>query len=240
MTMTSFIDKSTVSGASVTGKAHIDDGHGSQDCCLVKKYSIGTVLCVCDGVGSDRYSSSGSKAACKAALKTFKLYHKKRISKENIGATIEKYYTLYVRKKHRIAAGTTCLFCFVYEDSEVLVGQAGDGIILIKIDDKMIVFHDKNKSFLNEVYPLKCNRQYGAWNIKNLRFSPELNNQLDILLATDGVSDDVIPDKRMDFLNHFITVSQNEGSKGIKTILENWDAPGSVDDKTAVTFSWRR
>ena len=238
--MTSFIEKSIVCGASVIGKAHIDTKNGNQDHCIAKKYSIGSVLCVCDGVGSDRYSASGSKAACKAVRKAFKLYYKKRILKEQVGTTIENYYFRYVRKKHRVAAGTTCLFCFVYKDSEILVGQAGDGVILIKIDNGMITFYDKNKSFLNEVYPLNCNRKYEAWNIKNLRVSPEQYCQLDILLASDGISDDVIPDKRKDFLNHFITVSQTDGNKGIRTILENWDAPGSVDDKTAVTFSWRR
>lgn len=238
--MISYIEKSIACGGSLAGKTHRNMPKNNQDCFLIKKSSIGTLLCVCDGVGSNQFSAFGSRAACKAVLKVFKLYYRKRITKELVGATIEHYYQHYVRKKYRTAAGTTCLFCFIYEDAEVLIGQAGDGMILIRLDDKLFTFLDHEKSFVNEVYPLNCNYSYKAWKIKNLRFIPEQHKQLDILLATDGVSDDVIPDKREDFLNHIIATAQRCGNAGVKDILKTWDAPGSIDDKTVTIFSWRR
>ena len=100
-------------------------------------------MSVCDGVGSEKYSQYGSKAASKAVIKVFKLYYHGKISKDSIGEKIEFYYRKYLWPMHRSAAGTTCLFALVYADNEVVIGQAGDGVILIKSDEKFVVFQNK-------------------------------------------------------------------------------------------------
>lgn len=238
MMMTSFIKNSILSGASVVGNSHIANGICNQDFYKIKKTRYGIVMVVCDGVGSNKYSQFGSKAAAKAVIKTFKLYHKGKVPKDSLGKIVERYYKKYVRKKYKKEAGTTCLFVMACANDEIIIGQAGDGFILIKLDDKFVVFQNKIDDFENEVNALSCTKEFCFWKIKNLKFNSKLNKRLDILLSTDGISEDIIPEKRELFLEYFINLSNKDGSK-LQEELQNWSAPGSVDDKTVITFSWR-
>lgn len=237
--MTSFIDKAKVCGASSIGNAHIKENIPNQDFFKIKQTEYGIVMSVCDGVGSNRYSHYGSKAASKAVEKVFKLYHKRKIKKGQIGQRIEFYYRKNLREEYRQEAGTTCLFAFVYDSSEVIIGQAGDGLILISLDEKFLSFQDKADDFMNEVKPLNCKRRYKDWKIRNLRFDPNINKFFALLLCTDGISEDVIPDKRKMFFDYFLNLSK-EGNIKLQNVLDKWSAPGSIDDKTVITFDWRK
>lgn len=215
------------------------NGTCNQDFFRIKRTKYGVAMSVCDGVGSNKYSQYGSRAASKAVMKVFDLYRKKRISKDDIGKTIEIYYKKYVKKKYRSAAGTTCLFSFVYANNEIIVGQAGDGVILIKEDEKFIVFQNKTDDFMNEVSALTCNHSYSNWKIKNVKFDQSVNKKLELLLSTDGISEDIIPEKREAFFDHFIELTKSNNESSLPDTLKNWDVPGSIDDKTVITFSWR-
>ena len=238
-TTTYFINEAIIYGASAIGKSHIMNGTCNQDSYVIKKNKYGVAMTVCDGVGSNKFSQFGSKAACKAVCKVFKFYSKKIIDKDLIGEKIEFYYKKYVKKKYQSAAGTTCLFVYVLSNNEIVIGQAGDGVILIKVDNKFIVFQNKNDDFMNEVSALSCNNNYRGWKIKNLKFSNETNSLLQLLLSTDGISEDIIPEKREEFFDYFMNLSSKKIS-GLKDKLINWDVPGSIDDKTVITFNWRK
>lgn len=240
MMTTYFINDSIVNGASVIGQSHIMNGTCNQDFFQIYKKKYGIAMSVCDGVGSNKYSQFGSKAASKAVNKVFKLYYKNKFSKELIGEKIENYYKKYVRRKYRSEASTTCLFVYVFSDNEIIIGQAGDGIILIKLDEKFLVFQNKTDDFLNEVSALSCKHKYNHWKIKNLKFDPTINYKLDLLLSTDGISEDIIPEKREVFFDYFINLSNENNNLKLKKTLENWNVPGSIDDKTVITYSWRK
>ena len=237
--MTSFIDRVVVCGATSIGNAHIKENIPNQDSYRIKQTEYGIAISVCDGVGSNQYSHFGSKAASKAVEKVFKLYYKRKINKDQIGARIEFYYKKNLREVYRQEAGTTCLFAFIYNNSEIIIGQAGDGLILIKLDDSILSFQDKEADFVNEVKPLNCKSRYKYWKIRNLRFDPNKNYLLALLLCTDGISEDIIPEKRELFFEYFLDISKKEQSK-LQDTLDNWSAPGSIDDKTIITFEWRK
>lgn len=238
--MTSFINDSIVCGASIIGKAHVMSDTSCQDSFKIFKKKYGIAMSVCDGVGSNKYSQFGSKAACKAVCKVFKLHYRGKVSKELIGEKIEHYYKKYVRRKYRKEAGTTCLFVYVLFDNEVIIGQAGDGVILIKIDDRFLVFQNKKDDFMNEVHALNCTGTYNYRKIKNLKFDFNDNHKLQFLLSTDGISEDIIPEKREEFFEYFIKLSSDNGESKLKETLENWSVPGSIDDKTVITYSRRK
>ena len=239
MITTSFINDCIIYGASVIGKSHILNHTCNQDFHRIKRTRYGIAMSVCDGVGSEKYSQYGSKAASKAVIKVFKLYYHGKISKDSIGEKIEFYYRKYLWPMHRSAAGTTCLFALVYADNEVIIGQAGDGVILIKSDEKFVVFQNKTDDFMNEVSALTCKRPYKHWKVKNLRFDFHKNKELKLLLSTDGISEDIIPEKREMFLEHFIGLTKSNNRSGLLDELKNWSVPGSIDDKTVITFAWR-
>lgn len=239
MTKTSFTNNSIVCGASVIGQSHIMNGTCNQDYFKILKTKYGIAMSVCDGVGSNKYSQFGSKAASKAVNKVFKRYHRGKVTKESVGEQIEHYYKKYVRRKYRHEASTTCLFAYVFSNNEIIIGQAGDGVILIKLDERFVVFQNKTDDFMNEVSALSCNREYHHWKIKNLKFNPTVNHKLELLLSTDGISEDIIPEKREQFFDHFINLSSSGSESKLKETLENWSVPGSIDDKTVITYSWR-
>lgn len=236
---TSFIKDSIVVGASVIGKAHLTSGICNQDYFRIKRNRHGISMAVCDGVGSNKYSQYGSKSASKSVFKVFNKYYRRQITKEMIGDQIELYYKRHLRKKHRNSASTTCLFSWVFSNGEVIIGQAGDGIILIKNDSRFIVFKDKIDTFLNEVSALNCKHKFNEWKIKNLKFDPKESERLEILISTDGISDDVIPEQKEKFFDYFIELSPNKRKSKLKQVLENWSVPSSTDDKTVITYSWR-
>ncbi len=234
--MISYTKNIILSGASIKGQTHVERKLPNQDSFIIKKKGSGYALSVCDGVGSHKFSKSGSKAACKAVLKTYGLYRKKEIQKEEIGNTIEKYYKKYVKSKFKKQAGTTCLFAFIYLNGEVVIGQAGDGLILLRVDDKFVAFKNKNDEFLNDVSCLDCNKNGTSWKIRNLKVDWSNNKRIQIVLSTDGISEDIKPDKRETFMDYIIEKSKEK--HGIFKELEKWNVPGSNDDKTVVVFSW--
>ena len=240
MMTTSFIKDSIVAGASVIGSYHQINGKPNQDYFRIKRNFHGISMTVCDGVGSNKYSHYGSKSASISVTKVFKKYSRGKINKEMIGEQIELYYKKYLRKKYRNYASTTCLFSWVFYNGEIIIGQAGDGIILIKKDNRFLAFKDKTDDFLNEVNALSYGNNFKEWKIKNLKFDLKENSNLEMLLSTDGISDDVIPEKREIFFDYFIGLSTKKSKSKIKKVLENWNVPGSTDDKTVITFAWRR
>lgn len=238
---TTYIDNITINGASCIGKSHVACSIPNQDSFHIKQVKYGTVMSVCDGVGSNKFAHYGSRAACNAVYKVFKLHYKKKFEKKDIGTKIEYYYKKQLKRKHRKEAATTCLFAYVYNNSEVIIGQAGDGLILIKLNGKFIVFQNKLDEFMNEVYPITYNHKYLNWKIKHLKFDYNEDKELKILLSTDGISEDILPHKREEFMDYFMNLSMSDDKKHcLQDELDNWSVPGSVDDKTVITFSWRK
>ena len=238
--MTSYIRHAKVYGASIIGKSHVACSICNQDAYLIKKTKFGIMMCVCDGVGSHKYSQHGAKAACKAAATVFTMYSKRKIAKKEIGKHIEILFGKYLKKKYRNEAATTCLFVYVYKNHEVVIGQAGDGIILIKINGRFTVFQKKTDDFMNEVHPIDGIHPYLYWKIRNLEVDANSVKELTFLLSTDGISEDILPNKLEQFMDYFVALSKDEkNNRGLRTELANWSVPGSIDDKTVITFSWK-
>lgn len=238
--MISCIKNAIVNGASIRGKMHKENHLPNQDCYEIKRTSYGFSLCVCDGVGSHKYSKQGAKAASKAVYKVFKLYYKKKIEKDEIGEKIRFYYNKNLRNKYRKEAGTTCLFAFIYKTDEIIIGQAGDGLILIKVDHRFATFQTKKDDFINEVCTLNGNHPFNSWKIRTLNFDSQQHSTLSILLTTDGLSEDIIPEKRESLLDHFMELSKKRKDHRLLKELKKWNVPGSFDDKTIIVFRWRK
>lgn len=233
-----YTNNTTISGASVRGVSHKENRLPNQDSFLCKKNKNGVVLVAADGVGSHKYSKRGSISVCKAVCKVFDLYLKKKIAKDDIGKTIEFFYKKLIKKRYSCQAATTCLFALIYNNSEIIIGQAGDGVILLRVDDRFVVFKNKNDDFLNEVSTLDCKREFSNWKIKNLKVDFDTNYRIQIMLSTDGISEDIKPDKREICMDFFINKAKQK--YGILHELTNWQVPGSFDDKTVVIFSWEK
>jgi serine/threonine protein phosphatase PrpC len=204
-----------------------------------KNYLISVVA---DGLGSSKYSDLGSKMAILAVQKAIyewrKLENKKR---EILIQLIHFYWNLYIsdRGYKRMECLTTCLFVYIdKKEKDILIGQLGDGLIYMKSDNNF--FESSRDSEFNYTKALGNSKNIKDWQIYNEKL--ELRN-LKYFLATDGVSDDIMEDKREEFLDVMIKKLQNikffskKRNKVIEDILKNWHTKYHSDDKT-ITILW--
>lgn len=227
-------------GYSEIGPSHIANHKPNQDFFLIRQKSLYKVLVVADGVGSHEYSQYGSKAVCKSVVKTFARVAKGKVADEDILQSIYDGYKKRLPKKASGKAGTTCLFCSIIGD-KMYLGQAGDGSCSVKIDQKFKRGkRKKSDEFLNQVVAIKDTREYNDWLYNVIDISNV--QSIDIMLMTDGLSEDIIPSKASDFMDYVFDKVESQSSRvgALKSIVSDWEDTGSLDDKTIAIARWRR
>ena len=236
--MTSPSNTGVITGASVIGPTHIHQHMPNQDAFKYRNYGYGCVIAVADGVGSDRYSHFGSKAVVQAVHEAFCAYVRGDINRTQITKSIYRYYISILKKRYQSAASTTCLFAAYIFNQGLYLGLIGDGIICGSINCQPFVMQKESDSFTNIVKPLSPQRPNPTWSTK---YIPEHRlNSIRLMLATDGVSEDILPNKGPDFASYLIDCisAWRTEDRQIKltNLLEHWETPKSLDDKTIVLF----
>ena len=229
-----------IHSASVIGidKENNQDAFGTVE---TKDYLISVVA---DGLGSAKHSDFGAKTAVlavqKSCLEWQKLKNRKR---EILIQLIHFYWNLYISdsKYEKKECLSTCLFLYINKkEKNIFLGQLGDGLIYLKSDNNFFI--SLNDTSFNYTRALGSSKNIKDWQIY---FEKLEANNLKCFMATDGVSDDIIEDKKEEFLNIII-----ENLKGIKffqknrnrmleEILYNWKTEYHSDDKT-ITVLWGR
>lgn len=227
-----------ITGASVTGAAHILERLPDQDSFKYRRYGYGAVMAVADGVGSDRYSHFGSKAAVQAVHEAFCAYACGDIGRAQITKTIYRQYVSLLKTQYRSAASTTCLFAAHLFDQGLYLGLVGDGIICGSINGQPLLMKKGSGSFTNIVEPLSPKRAAPAWTTK---FIPAARlDSIRLMLATDGVSEDILPNKEADFACYLLervdARRAEERRRRLLELLKDWQTPRSLDDKTVVLY----
>lgn len=236
--MTSPSEIDMITGASLIGPAHIRQHLPNQDAFKYRSYGYGCIMAVADGVGSDRYSHFGSKAVVQAVHESFCAYVRGDISRTQIINSIYGQYVSGLKKIYHSAASTTCIFTAHIFNQGLYLGLVGDGIICGRINNQPFVMKKESNSFANIVKPLSPLRPAPTWTTK---FIPEDRlNSIRLMLATDGVSGDILPNKETEFASYLIDcVNARKPEKRqeyLIHLLENWETPRSLDDKTIVLY----
>lgn len=225
-------------GASTIGGSHLWEGRPNQDAVRVRRYGYGCVAAVADGVGSQRFSQYGSQAAVQAVHEVFCAYVRGDVRREHITRTITRWYAQRVKEKYRAQADTTCLFAAHIYGQGLFLGQIGDGICCGFLNGTPFLLREKEEEFGNLVVPLSPGRPTAVW---RTRFIPgQQLRSLELLLATDGVSGDLLPGKEAAFTRYLMdrTIGQGQraGEENLIRLLENWESPLSLDDKTIALY----
>lgn len=230
-----------ISSATCKGLAHKQMGKPNQDYALAKSKNWIELICVADGVGSHKYSHKGARQICRCVYNSFKALKKGKIDEEQLFDYINKHFSRKLANKYKNQTATTCIFAGVYNE-RLYVAQAGDGICGIIFDGKFKTLGHRSSDFVNEVYPIKPNSDNkDKWNFRIIELNKYSN--LDIFLGTDGISDDILPEKFKDFIDYIFENVKNlrfrKRNKYIYSILKNWTTPNSNDDKTIAILRWR-
>ncbi len=226
-------------GACVRGEKHIKLKKPNQDAMLIKYTKYGTIIAVADGVGSLEKSHYASKAIVKATAKSFILFEKGLIGRKEITKTINKLYGKKVKRKYHSRAATTGIFVVLSRMHGMFAGQVGDGICFIDLNDEIVVLKKKVDGFLNTADAISPLDDTVRWTTKH--FDVSSDDAVKVMIATDGVSETIIPGMEKECLDYYLSEVSGESkykrNSIMKKHLQNWNVKASTDDKTMIVFS---
>ena len=184
---------------SVRGPDHIFNNNPNQDSSLIKILSIGLVVVVCDGMGSRSKADVGSKLACRAVVKVLSQLDFDAEDKLVI-KDIYQYWINSLGVIHPNHAVTTCLFAWVSHSGRIRTFQLGDGLIVSSVEERKNKCLSEKKTFGNITTGLGISNKFSDWKINQYAF----NSGDYIALMTDGISDDIVPGKELEFVQFVI------------------------------------
>jgi serine/threonine protein phosphatase PrpC len=225
--------------SSVTGPLHLRNGQQNQDACITQRFRWGEVGVIADGLGSKKNSDIGSKIVCESVVDAAKFVRKaKNVSYENMPQLIHALWRIKIGQYIPRDCATTCIFAIRFEKQFVL-GQIGDGMLVglgqSPKDDFILQKNTENVfGFSNQTDCLEEEFHNNNWILKIV---PE-GQIAAIILCTDGIADDLLPERRIDFAKELWDYYRNIPIRRIKTevhkMLTNWTVPYHTDDKTLV------
>lgn len=201
----------------------------------------GVVIAVADGMGSKPRAAEGARTACAAAITATELWW--RAVNPPVHALpdlIESLWRAWLGPVSPDDARTTCLVAGISRQGALVVAALGDGLVLVASQEsEPEVITAERTGFGNETDALGRTPSTRAWRVSA---RPEVRPGTVILLATDGVSDDVLPERRADFAREltesFGDLPAWQRSVELWRALHDWPTPGHCDDKTAAVL-WR-
>jgi len=223
-------------GASVRGPLHQKEGTPNEDAWLRANGVFGSLVVVCDGLGSKTYARHGARSACKAVLEAIVIWT--RVHEAPIiylAHLIEVFWRLQIHPCQPKDAATTCLIAWMRQNGECVFGGIGDGLLAVRTGDDPIfcLFGERRDDFSSQTYALGSSRGLKAWRFHHL---PPTPFERMMVLATDGVSDDLVPEKIDGFCKWVVDSFQNIDPaarwRRLATELRSWPTPKHLDDKT--------
>lgn len=225
-------------GASVRGPEYRKDGRPNQDAWLSRCAHGAALAVVCDGLGSRPHSAVGARAGCRAVSDA--VGHWADIPDappDLLLRLVHALWNLRVYETGRDESATTCLFAVATKDGRLLLAQLGDGLVMLKTSKGTITLEPPTERFGNATTGLGIASDVREW---RFHLEPHFTGAASILLVTDGVADDLLPEKRADFLEFLVT---NYGSRpttarnrSIAKQLRDWPTPRHRDDKTVAVL----
>lgn len=222
-------------GASVRGPAHIDQGLPNQDAIALRGNRGGWVAAACDGLGSCRLSDIGSRAASSAALDILSA----NSSHEHLPTT-EAIHSQWLERVSPLpvqSVATTCLWASVDSEGHGHAGQLGDGLILFRSAGRFFRLTPDRQGYGNQTEALWLEHKERLWHQAAFHLSEPGDG---VILMTDGVSDDLVPDALpgfFDAVGQSVTrLGRRRGRRWLCRELENWSTPRHGDDKSIVAI----
>ena len=218
-------------GVSEIGPSHINMNIPNQDAYIVKKFAWGIVGVVCDGLGSKKHSHIGSKSLVNAIVQCAKIFDFKNKDINLFEPLLKSIWDINISPYEEHETSTTLLFVIV-KHKRIYIGRVGDGAIAIFGKNNILVEETKD-TFTNFTTPFGRDEKI-VWYIFD---EDDIDN---IILCSDGISEDIQKDKILDFFKGYVSNYKNmKSSKRIKDIklwLKNWPVKGHSDDKTIVAL----
>lgn len=222
-------------GASRAGPRHQHLGLPNEDAWGQWRGRSGAALCVADGVGSKTHARESAHVAVAVGLDVLKSWLRGREPTELARALTAGWRAGLCSGPARQHA-TTFLGVAVRPDGNAIVMRCGDGLIAVLNGDHLDRYEEADRSFMSDTHALIGNK---GWSPATSAL-PILGAGAVIMLATDGVADDLLTEHLPDLLrtlrDHFGPLPAPRRWRALSHELKDWATPGHVDDKTLATL----
>lgn len=222
--------KLAATGSSVIGPAHEQDSLPNQDAVMVHGIQNGWCIAVCDGLGSREKSHIGSQKAVQQVRYILR-QREPIVTTLKISQSIQGSWLKELGDNVR-PYETTCLWACVKPNGDGQAAQVGDGLLLVKADGILQIVTPPRDGFGNQTQTL-AQAKPGDWVTKEFQLSRPGDG---VLLMTDGISDDLIPDQLEGFFDVIYQQLKSRNKRRCKQWLtkelEDWSTPKHGDDKS--------
>lgn len=197
-------------------------------------------ILVADGLGSCKKSDEGSAKIVELAeewiLNRMTMYSMMTNSVANIfmKKLIEAWNENY-EVSESYDYDTTIHFAIFYKGS-VLVGGVGDGMALISYDNLVCKDFVDSTDLFSNITNSMCSMNISELMTGEVVQQEEYKKDMQIILSTDGISDDLIPEKKLTLPDYFVSVIRQNGwnilQEEISEWITDWETDGHSDDKS--------
>ncbi len=223
---------------SVCGPGHVRDGLPCQDAWLAVVRDRASLAVVCDGMGSRPRSREGAQAATLAVRDAWRLWKKSPVgTPEDFVRLIEAAWRLRLQHVLPDEAATTCIVYAEDDHGRAVLAQLGDGLLARRNCDGSVRAHPSRVHDFGLTHALGTPHSLADW---SLALADPLAFGEVLILATDGVSEDLETDRLGDFASWVVDDLGSQPRPGIALAreLRNWPVPHHRDDKTLLVM-WK-
>lgn len=217
------------SGSTVIGPAHRQEGMPNQDALGVFGVRRGWSIVVCDGLGSRQLSHVGSKKAVQLVRNCIR--NGNHTSANTIGQLVRRAWLGHFADHYRDYE-TTCLWAHVNAHGQGRAAQTGDGLALMRTRGRFQVITGQRQGFGNQTTTL-AQAEESLWESREFELALPGDG---VLLMTDGISDDLIPEQLEPFFDAIYRQLARTNRRRMRTWLtgelHNWSTPRHGDDKS--------
>ncbi len=227
-----------VVASSVRGPSHARDGLPCQDAWLAVADASASLAVVCDGLGSRPQARAGARAATLATRDAWRLWRRSPVgSVEDLIRLLEATWRLRLGRVPGMDAATTCLFYAEDGHGRAAQAQLGDGMIARRSPEGSVTIHPTRSQGFGLTFALGAPHSLADWSFALVE---PLSPGEALLLATDGVSEDLAPN-RLGELAAWVADTLGplpRPSLALAHELRNWPVPHHQDDKTLLVM-WK-
>ena len=224
-------------GVSVRGPDHVRRHLPNQDAFTVVNGTWGSLITVCDGMGSCLHAHIGARRACQALALTAPIYccatpPSQQLQPENLLTQCYQQWRRLIKPYPAFLCRTTCLLALLCQE-QLLLCQLGDGLLAVDTENGVLLpVGEEQKPFANITKALGEQLQLEAWRCCVL----SATTVRAVLLASDGIADDLDNTSVSTFV-HDVTstcrsLTPSQCRVQLRRQLQAWPVPHHSDDKT--------
>lgn len=224
-------------GVSVRGPDHIRRKLPNQDAFTLAHGSWGSLVVLCDGMGSCAYAHIGARRACQAIALTTQIHccahlQSQQLQPELLLKQCYKQWRRLIIPYSVAECRTTCLLALLYKE-QLLLCQLGDGLLAVDTtQDVLLPVGEEEKPFANITAALGEHYKFADWRCALL----PAKTVHAVLLASDGIADDIAASSVSAFVHDLTyahrSLSPQQSRYMLRRQLKTWPVQGHSDDKT--------